>query len=100
MVLAHNKGKKEMSKSATARKKVAKQPLANIVKLAPKVRSGGLNPDAVLFNVVDKVARSATNTQRHLDWDGKTVRQVLESRLGDARDINYDLKKGFMTLKA
>ena len=91
-----------MAKPTAVRKKVAKgkQPLAKIVQLTPKVRSGSLDPDAVLVNNPSKVARSADNAQRHLDWDGKTVRQVLESRQGDARDIKYDLSKGFMTLKA
>ena len=89
-----------MSKSTAVSKKIAKQPLAKIVQLTPKVRSGGLDPSAVLVNNKQKVARSAENAQRHLDWNGKTVRQVLESRQGDSRDINYDLSKGFMTLKA
>jgi hypothetical protein len=89
-----------MSKSTAVSKKIAKQPLAKIVQLTPKVRSGGLDPSAVLVNNPSKVARSPENAQRHLDWNGKTVRQVLESRQGDSRDINYDLSKGFMTLKA
>jgi hypothetical protein len=76
----------------------AKRPLASMAKAAPRVNSGGLDLNALLVNVPERVARSTTNAERHLEWNGKTVREVLEQRLGDARDIRYDLDKGFMTL--
>ena len=48
----------------------------------------------------DKIARSTHNQERHKELSGKTVQQALASRMVDARDIRYDIAKGFMTLGA
>ena len=93
-----------MAKSATKKtttKKVvtptASKPLAAIAQTKPNVRSGGLQLTAVLANF-EKTPRSDSNLERQKTLDGKTVEEALASRLVDARDIKYDLDKGFMTL--
>tara|TARA_R110000796_G_scaffold104855_1_gene214791 strand:- start:14061 stop:14348 length:288 start_codon:yes stop_codon:yes gene_type:complete len=94
-----------MAKSATKKtttKKVvtptASKPLAAIAQTKPNVRSGGLQLTAVLKANFEKTPRSDSNLERQKTLDGKTVEEALASRLVDARDIKYDLDKGFMTL--
>ena len=67
-------------------------------KPATKVNGGGLDLDAVLIRT-DKVARADHNRDRHKDLDGMTVFDALATRRVDARDIRYDISKGFMTTK-
>jgi len=88
--------KKESAKQAPS----AKRPLAKIAKEAAEkvVSARGLDLDAILKNNADKMARATHNQERHEDMDGLTVRDALASRRVDARDIRYDLAKGFMTL--
>ena len=63
-----------------------------------KKESAKQAPSAILKNNADKMARATHNQERHEDMDGLTVRDALASRRVDARDIRYDLAKGFMTL--
>ena len=69
-----------------------------IAKTTPKVNSGGLDLEAILKDNPDKIARATHNQERHKELNGKTVQQALATRLVDARDIRYDIAKGFMTL--
>ena len=92
---------KKASPTATAPKaKSAKRPLAEIVKTTPKINGGGLDLDAILLDNPEKTARAAQNQERHKELSGKTIKDALASRMVDARDIRYDLTKGFMTLKS
>jgi hypothetical protein len=92
---------KKVSPKATATKaKSAKRPLAEIVKTTPKINGGGLDLDAILLDNPEKMARAAQNQERHKELSGKTIKDALASRMVDARDIRYDLTKGFMTLKS
>ena len=95
-----SKPRKVSQKTATA--KTAKQPLVELAKTATekKINGGGLDLDATLINNTGKVARAAGNAERHLTLSGKTVRDALATRLVDARDIRYDVDKGFMTLQS
>jgi|TARA_R100000781_G_scaffold29964_1_gene21977 hypothetical protein len=92
---------KKASPTATA-KKSAKRPLADIAKTTTekKVNAGGLNLDAIILDNPDKIARAQHNQERHKDMSGKTIRDALATRRVDARDIRYDLQKGFMTIKS
>ena len=89
-----------MPKSTAAKKDnpTAKRPLAEIVKTTSKIKNGGFDPEAILKDNPDKIARATHNQERHKELDGKTVQQALATRLVDARDIRYDIAKGFMTL--
>ena len=92
---------KKASPKATAPKaKSAKRPLAEIAKTNPKINGGGLDLDAILLDNPEKTARAAQNQERHKELSGKTIKDALASRMVDARDIRYDLTKGFMTLKS
>jgi hypothetical protein len=92
---------KKASPTVTAIKSSsAKRPLAEIAKTTPKVNGGGLDLEAILKDNPDKIARSTHNQERHKELSGKTVQQALASRMVDARDIRYDIAKGFMTLGA
>tara|TARA_R110002124_G_scaffold60075_1_gene164994 strand:+ start:558 stop:791 length:234 start_codon:yes stop_codon:yes gene_type:complete len=62
-----------------------------------KINSGNLDLNAV-YTATGKVARATHNADRHVTLNGKTVREALQSRLVNAADIKYDLKKGFITL--
>ena len=62
------------------------------------VNAGGLDLKATLTNNKDKVARAPSNAERHLSLDGTTVAEALATRLVDARDIKYDISKGFMLI--
>tara|TARA_R110000824_G_scaffold140160_4_gene305802 strand:- start:351 stop:584 length:234 start_codon:yes stop_codon:yes gene_type:complete len=66
-------------------------------KPAVKINSGNLDLNAV-YTATGKVARATHNADRHVTLNGKTVREALQSRLVNAADIKYDLKKGFITL--
>ena len=96
-----------MAKPATAKKatvskiskaKSANRPLADIATTTPKVNAGGLDLEAYLKNNPENTARAAHNQDRHTDLDGMTVREALATRRVDARDIRYDIQKGFMTI--
>ena len=90
---------KNASPKATATKsRSAKRPLAEIAKSTPRINGGGLNLEAILMDNPEKIARATHNQERHKELSGKTVREALASRLVDARDIRYDITKGFMTL--
>ena len=90
---------KKASPTVTATKsKSAKRPLAEIAKSTPRINGGGLNLEAILMDNPEKIARATHNQERHKELSGKTVREALASRLVDARDIRYDITKGFMTL--
>ena len=90
---------KKASPTVTATKSnSAKRPLAEIAKTTPKVNSGGLDLEAILKDNPDNIARATHNQERHKELNGKTVQQALATRLVDARDIRYDIAKGFMTL--
>ena len=101
-----------MPKSTTAKKasptatsktaKSAKRPLADIAKTTTekKVNAGGLDLDAIILDNPAKIARAEHNEERHKDMSGKTIRDALATRRVDARDIRYDLQKGFMTIKS
>ena len=93
---------KKASPTATAKKKSAKRPLADIAKTTTekKVNAGGLDLDAIILDNPDKIARAQHNQERHKDMSGKTIRDALATRRVDARDIRYDLQKGFMTIQS
>lgn len=99
------KAKKASPTAAATKSKPAKIPLvgsllSEIAKSGPSssVSFGGLNPDAILNDNPEKIARATHNQERHKSLNGKTVREALATRLVDARDIRYDLAKGFMTI--
>jgi len=88
---------KKASPTATAKKSA--KPLAELAaQTTTKVNSGGLNLDAILKDNPEKVARATHNQERHKELNGKTVRDALATRMVDARDIRYDVQKGFMIL--
>ena len=84
--------------TVTSITKKSKQPLAKLAKSTKKINAGGLNPDAIIRNNLKKTARAQHNAERHLTLDGKTVREALESRLVEAKDLRYDLSKDFICL--
>ena len=91
--------KKASPKATAPKSKSAKRPLADIAaSTTKKVNAGGRDLKAVLKNNKDKVARVPHNAERHLSLDGKTVEEALATRLVDARDIKYDISKGFMLI--
>ena len=94
-VTAITKAKSMANKSA-----LAKRPLAAIAKTTTKVSSGGLDLQAILKANPDKIARATHNQDRHRELSGKTVQEALATRMVDARDIRYDVAKGFMLLGA
>ena len=92
---------KKASPKVTAIKSTsAKRPLAAIAKTTLKVNSGGLDLQAILKDNPDKIARATHNQDRHKELNGKTVQEALATRMVDARDIRYDVAKGFMLLGA
>ena len=90
--------KKASPKATATKSRSAKRPLAEIAKSTPRINGGGLNLEAILMDNPEKIARATHNQERHKELSGKTVREALASRLVDARDIRYDITKGFMTL--
>ena len=94
--------KKSTSKKAVASKTVTITPTKSLASVAQatksNVRSGGLDLNAVLKANFEKTPRSDQNIHRQKELNGKTVEEALASRLVDARDIKYDLDKGFMVL--
>ena len=90
--------KKASPKATETKSRSAKRPLAEIAKSTPRINGGGLNLEAILMDNPEKIARATHNQERHKELSGKTVREALASRLVDARDIRYDITKGFMTL--
>ena len=88
--------KKASPKATAPKSKSAKRPLA--ASTTKKVNAGGLDLKATLTNNKEKVARAPSNAERHLSLDGKTVEEALATRLVDARDIKYDISKGFMLI--
>ena len=90
--------KKASPKATATKSRSAKRPLAEIAKSTPRINGGGLNLEAILMDNPEKIARAPHNQERHKELSGKTVREALASRLVDARDIRYDITKGFMTL--
>tara|TARA_R100001377_G_scaffold54627_1_gene32257 strand:- start:318 stop:560 length:243 start_codon:yes stop_codon:yes gene_type:complete len=67
---------------------------------APKVNCGPFNPKGV-YNATGKIARATHNAERHEEFSGKTVSEILglkPTRMTIA-DIKYDLKTGFITIE-
>ena len=99
-----------MPKSTTAKtpaKKVSNlkpvqinKPLQQLVEKVTekKVKTGGLDPNAVLKANPEKTPRAEHNISRQKILDGKTVKEALESRIVDSRDLNYDISKGFLLI--
>ena len=95
------KSSKASPKVTAIKSASAKRPLAAIAKTATKkVNSGGLDLQATLKANPDKIARATHNQDRHKELSGKTVQEALATRMVDARDIRYDVAKGFMLLGA
>ena len=101
-VTAITKAKSMVNKSSSDKKasSSAKRPLAAIAKTTLKINSGGLDLQAILTDNPDKIARATHNQDRHRELNGKTVQEALATRMVDARDIRYDVAKGFMLLGA
>lgn len=79
---------------------VAKGQLSKIAETnSIRINLGNLDPDLVITKT-GKMPRVQHNLERVNDFHGKTVREALESRRMDARDIKYDVDKGFYTLES
>ena len=77
-----------------------KKPLAELAKKANQnVKAKGLDLDAIIINVPEKVARAVENAERHLELSGMTIREALATRRVESKDLRYDLDKGFMKIK-
>jgi len=94
--------KKASPKATSTKAKSAKRPLADIAKTTTtkKVNAGGLDLDAVIKDNPEVTARATHNQERHKELDGLTIRDALATRMVDARDIRYDLSKGFMVIQS
>lgn len=107
------KNPEEVSEMATAKKKVntvtpiskprfkaAPGALKKAVDKSNKnTQVKGLDLDRVIIDNKEKMARSKENAERHEELSGMTVRDALATRRVEAKDIRYDLDKGFMKYK-
>jgi len=78
--------------------KMAKK--ATKVKQEVKVNCGPFSPTGV-YTATGKVARATHNAERHDEFNGKTVSEILSlkpTRMVLA-DIKYDVKCGFITIE-
>lgn len=69
-------------------------------KNAPVELISGLPANAVYTNIPNKVARAQHNADRHLAFNGKTVKELLTIKptVITHADIKYDVNKGFIKL--
>ena len=90
----------EIDKLTSIKVMTPKKPLAELAKKANQnVKAKGLDLDAIIINVPEKVARAVENAERHLELSGMTIREALATRRVESKDLRYDLDKGFMKIK-
>ena len=90
----------EIDKLMSVKVITPKKPSAKLAKKANQtVKAKGLDLDAVIIDVPDKVARATENAERHIELSGMTIREALATRRVESKDLRYDLDKGFMKIK-
>lgn len=75
---------------------------SNVAKVAPKAKEtliSGLNANSV-YTATGKLARAAHNVERHQEFNGMTVKEILDTKRMTPADIKYDIKCGFIKLVA